>query len=207
VADHPIRLAVGDDVRLSRLTVFFRLILAYPLNYWGALWSLAVFFTAIAQWFYTLAAGRPATPLHAFHARFARFNTHLNAYLFLIANPYPHFVGDPGDYPVDLEVDRSEAQRRWTVALRLILAIPAFVLSYVFVVVVLILAIVGWFIALVLGRLPAGLRNLIAYLLRYELQTLAYVLLLADRYPSLSAPEARETAIERPARHYDAYYV
>jgi len=44
-------------------------------------------------------------------------------------------------------------------------------------------ALFGWFVGLILGRMPEGLRNLGAYCLRYSAQTYAYVLLLTDSYP------------------------
>ena len=44
VADsHPIRVVVGDDLRRSRLTVAFRLILAIPHIIWFFIWSLGAF--------------------------------------------------------------------------------------------------------------------------------------------------------------------
>ena len=48
------------------------------------------------------------------------------------------------------------------------------------------LAIFSWFIALVTGRVPEGLRNFAALALRFETQTYGYVLLLTDRYPSFN---------------------
>jgi hypothetical protein len=46
---------------------------------------------------------------------------------------------------------------------------------------------VGWFAALALGRMPRGMRDLMAYCLRYQAQTYAYLLLLTGRYPSLAS--------------------
>ena len=37
---HPIRLVVNDDLQRTRLTVFFRLILAIPLLLWAILWAV-----------------------------------------------------------------------------------------------------------------------------------------------------------------------
>jgi hypothetical protein len=48
------------------------------------------------------------------------------------------------------------------------------------------LAVFSWFIALVMGRVPEGLRNFAALALRFETQTYAYVLLLTGKYPSLN---------------------
>jgi hypothetical protein len=41
----------------------------------------------------------------------------------------------------------------------------------------------GWWYALVTGRMSDGLRNLGAACLRYSAQTYAYFFLLTDRYP------------------------
>ena len=48
-------------------------------------------------------------------------------------------------------------------------------------------AILSWFVALAVARVPAGFQNLGTYCLRYQIQTLAYVLLLTDRYPTLAS--------------------
>jgi hypothetical protein len=54
-----------------------------------------------------------------------------------------------------------------------------------------IVAFLAWFYCLFTGRMHEGMRNLSAWLLRYEAQTNGYVLLLTSRYPSLSgAPTA-----------------
>ena len=55
---HPIRLVVEDDLQRSRLTVFFRLILAIPHFIWFFLWSIAVFLASILSWFIVLITAR-----------------------------------------------------------------------------------------------------------------------------------------------------
>ena len=69
---------------------------------------------------------------------------------------------------------------------RILLAVPAFVLSYVFRIVNTLVAVLGWFYCLVMGRMHEGMRDLSAWMLRYEVQTYAYVFLLTGRYPSLA---------------------
>ena len=46
---HPVQLAVTDDLQRSRLTVFFRLLLAIPHFIWLLLWSVAAFFADIER--------------------------------------------------------------------------------------------------------------------------------------------------------------
>ena len=40
--DHPVRITIDDDLRRSRLTVFFRLLLVIPHVVWLYLWGFAV---------------------------------------------------------------------------------------------------------------------------------------------------------------------
>jgi Domain of unknown function (DUF4389) len=187
---HPVRLLVNDDLRRSRLTVLVRVFLAIPHLVWFWVFSLAAFFVALANWFVTLITGRPQAAMHDFLARYARYSTHLSAYLGLVANPFPRFLGRPGSYPVDLELPAPERQERWTIAFRLVLAVPGLVFAYVFGAVIVVVALVGWFVALAIGRMPKGMRDLSAYCLRYRAQTLAYVILLTSRYPTLYAVPA-----------------
>jgi uncharacterized protein DUF4389 len=185
---HPIRVRVTDDLRRSRLTVFFRLLLVIPHLLWLSLWAILAILTAIVNWFATLFSGRSPVGIHNFLARFLVYSTHVTAYLALLANPYPGFAGKPG-YPVDLVVAPPERQNRWKTGFRLLLAIPALLLTNVLQGVLQILAILGWFVSLALGRMPEGMRNLGVYCLRFQQQTHGYLLLLTDRYPSLSFPK------------------
>lgn len=182
---HPIRLVVEDDLRRNRLTVFFRLLLAIPHIIWFLLWGIVAMLALIANWFATLFAGRSPEGLHNFLATYLRYQTHVYAYVLLIADPFPGFGGAPG-YPIDLEVDAPEPQNRLTVFFRLILAIPAYIISSIMSYLNRAIAIFSWFVALILGRLPEGMRNFAAFALRYEQQTTAYAYLLTQRYPSFN---------------------
>ena len=183
---HPIRIVVNDDLQRTRLTVFFRLILAIPHLLWLTLWGVIAALAAIVNWFATLIMGRSPDGLHNFLATFMRYATHVRAYVLLIADPFPGFTGREGTYPIDLEVAPPEDQNRLTVFFRVILAIPALLLTNILGNLSQLLAIFSWFIALVMGRVPEGLRNFAAFALRFETQTYAYLLLLTPRYPSLN---------------------
>ena len=99
-------------------------------------------------------------------------------------------------HPVQLEAER-QPQRRWTVLLRLALAVPALVLASVFGVVQSGTAVAAWFVALVLGRTTEGLRELGAFCLRYATETAAYLLLVTPRYPTL-APRVHAEPVPEP---------
>lgn len=182
---HPIRLAVTDDLKRSRLTVFFRLLLVIPHMFWLALWGFLAELTVIVAWVATLVTGRTPDPLHNFLASYLRYMAHVTAYITLLADPYPAFSGG-ADYPVDVEIAGPERQSRWVTFFRYLLVIPAGLLAYVLGGVLRVLSFLGWFVCVFTGRLPEGMRNLGTYCLRYELQTYGYAFLLTARYPSLS---------------------
>src|SRR5437764_8974872 len=117
---HPVKLRLSDDLERTRVTVVFRLLLAIPLLVWLYLWTLAVLLATIVNWVATLATGTPWREAHAFASRYVRFAVHVYAYVALLADPYPGFLGDAG-YPVDVELPEPGPQNRWTVLFRLLL--------------------------------------------------------------------------------------
>jgi hypothetical protein len=200
VSEHPVVLVVGDDLERDRFTVFFRAIFAIPLFIWLSLWSLLALAAAIANWLCTLIRGRSPARLHRFLAAFVKYATQVYAYLYLAANPYPSFDGQDG-YPVDVTIASPARQSRWSVALRIVLLLPAALLagalvgdpsggrligrgsSFFNIGLLWIVAFLGWFAIIARGRMPRGLRDAAAYALCYGAQFWAYALLLTDRYP------------------------
>jgi 2-(1,2-epoxy-1,2-dihydrophenyl)acetyl-CoA isomerase len=184
---HPIRLTVADDLKRWRLTVALRWLLALPHLLVLGLWTYLLLPVGVVNWVIAVARGRPADGLTAWATRFVRLQTHVYAYVYLVADPYPPFRGWPGTYAVDLAVDPPGPQARWKTLLRIVLVIPAYVLMTVLQYVLAAVALLGAVYALVLGRYPRGFRDLSAYSLRYTAQTWGYLLLLTDRYPTLAS--------------------
>jgi hypothetical protein len=194
---HPVAMTLDDDPHRSRLTVFFRLPLAIPHLVWILLWGIVVAITMIVAWLITLIGGRLPGGLHRFYARYVRYSTHLTAFLYVAAGPFPGFTGEPGSYPIDVEFAGPERQNRWKTAFRVLLAIPAFFVSGALGGAAQFAAVGAWFVSLFTARVPLGLRALMAWSLRYQAQVNAYVLLLTDRYP-FSAPGPCERVAEAP---------
>ena len=207
---HPVRLVVRDELDRRRLTVLFRLVLAIPHLVWLSLYASAAIVIAFVTWLIVLVIGRVPRSLHRFLANYTRYTAHLLAYLCLAADPYPGFSGD-GSYPVDVEIDPPTKQRRLGAAVRLVLAIPAFMLSLalagtaVFAAIaffgagglVVTIAMLAWFACLVRGQMPRGMRDAAAYAIGYGAQTTAYALLVTDRYPD-ATPGRADPAPELP---------
>jgi hypothetical protein len=224
-APRPIRLVVRDDLSRSRLTVFFRLLLAIPLFVWVTLRGVAAFVVGFVNWLAVVIQGEVPESLHDFVAAYVRYATQVSAYVFLAANPYPWFRVQE-DYPVDLEIARPERQGRWGGFFRLLLALPPLLLATVlgggftngsgqgswttsgdeeaivwsasaFGGAAAASAFLAWFAIVLRARAPRGLRDLVAYCIGYGAQAGGYLLLLTPRYPT-SDPAQAETYAELP---------
>jgi len=182
---HPIHLVITDDLHRSRLTVLFRLLLVIPHVIWLSLWGIAVWFAVLAAWVIGIFTGRVPDGLHDFIASYLRYLTHVYAYGSIAANPYPAFSGAPG-YPIDVEIAPATQQSRLTIFFRLVLVIPAYIVLYLLQYVAYLVAFLAWFYALFAGKLHLGLRDVLAYWLRYNAKTIGYVCLLTQRYPNFA---------------------
>ncbi|HKC77723.1 MAG TPA: DUF4389 domain-containing protein, partial [Gaiellaceae bacterium] len=222
---HPVHLVVEDDYERTRVTVFFRLLLAIPHLIWFGLWTLLIIVTAVLNWLISIFTGKPPRGLHRLMCRYIRYQAHLTAYLALVGNPYPGFTGEAGEYPIDIRLpEEPVAQRRWTVFLRFLLALPALIVSGALAglsggnigssrgkkstrrgtgggALLLVCAVLGWFASLARGRMPKGLRDAGAYSIGYSAQGSAYLLLVTDRYPNADPTEMLVEVTDRPPRH------
>ena len=208
--EHPVTLHVMDDLRRSRLTVFFRFLLCFPHLIWIYLWGALVGIVFILNWLVALVIGRPAKPFQRFNAAFLRYTTTVIAYLFLIANPFPGFAGEPGSYPIELEVPTTpEKQNRLKTFFRLLLIYPALLVAGALLYVTYFVTFLAWWAAMITGRMPRGFRDLGANAIRYIQQCYAYLLLVTGSYPCASpyvgmelgtlVVEAPTAAAEAPA--------
>jgi hypothetical protein len=169
--------------------VVFRVLLYVPHAIVLGAWSLVVAPAVAIAWLALLIEGRLPAFLHRFSAAYLRYFGQVTAWFFLLSARYP----DPlhtETHPFVVEVPGRPRQPRLVTLFRLVLAIPALLLATALRVVLTLAAIPAWFAGVALGRTTAGLEELGVFCLRYELETLAYVLLLTARYPRLVPAES-----------------
>jgi hypothetical protein len=185
------RLRVRDEepLRRRRLAVFLRALLYIPHAIVLSVWSFAAAFFVAVAWLALLIEGRLPRWLHRFIAAYVRYSGQVAAWFFLLSARYP----DPmhtAAHPFAIEIAERPRQHRLVTLFRAFLAIPALVLAIALRVVLTLSALPAWFIALARGRTTAGLQELGTFCLRYELEAIAYVLLLTARYPRLVPAES-----------------
>lgn len=88
-----------------------------------------------------------------------------------------------GEALVELDVFPPEQHRRWTVLLRLLLAIPQLIVLWFLSIAAFVVIVCGWFGALVLGRLPDWCGEFLRGYYGYTVRVHGYTMLLVDNYP------------------------
>lgn len=117
-----------------------------------------------------------------------------------IAGPDPSLAHP---LPLYVALRQPGTRNRLTVGFRIIMLIPQIVVLAILGIAAVIVVVVGWFAALVLGRLPAFARDFLAGFVRWSTRVQAYGLLLTDEYPPFSLTEepqyGLQVAIPAPA--------
>jgi hypothetical protein len=86
-------------------------------------------------------------------------------------------------YPVHFEADFQPEQNRATTFFRIILAIPWFIVAYVYEIVALFTVFIAWVAIVITGRYPEGLYKLNAGFVRYYVRTFSWIYLQTDEWP------------------------
>jgi len=113
-------------------------------------------------------------------------------------------------YPVDYAIARPERYNRWTVAFRLILAIPQLIIvgdRGLLVSVLGMLTFFAWIAILFTGRYPRSLRDFNLFIFRWTQNVDAYVQLQAAPYPPFGAGEYPLALEVRPGETYNRWAV
>jgi hypothetical protein len=181
-----IGLAFDTDLRRRRLPVLLRLLLALPAAVILLGWTVAAALGLLLGWPATVAFGRMPRLLHRILHGYLEYTARFHAWFTLVSGAYPRPTRRR-PHPVLLEAPR-ESQARLSALFRFPLALPGLVLGSVLGVVLVMSGGAAWFVALARGRTTEGLRELGAFCLRYQVEVLAYAILLSACSPRLAPP-------------------
>ncbi len=194
---YPVSFEADYVERRSRLTAFFRLLLAIPHAIVLYLYAIVNTVVVVIAWFAIVITARYPKALFDFVAGFLRYATRVIGYMALLCDPYPPFSGSHDDaYPIRMTFTGPlERYARWKTLFRVILAIPILVLRYVMNLLLEIGAVAAWFIILVIGRMPRGLFDLMVLANSYTARSDAYLLLLTETYPPFQDEQTRAAGV------------
>jgi hypothetical protein len=184
----------------SRLTTFFRGILAIPHVIVLIFYAFAACVVVVIAWFALLFTGRWPRGMYDFLAGFWRYSTAVNGYWYLLTDVYPPFGPDVDAYPVRLNIAPPKEQySRLKVLFRLILAIPPYIIAYAMSIVAQVGAFLAWFAIVVLGRQPKGLQDMIVLGLSYQQRAYVYMSLITEDWPPFTDDAARQVEASPPS--------
>jgi len=111
--------------------------------------------------------------------------------------PSPPPAAASSGYPANVTIDTPERLANWRPLVQWILAIPHLLIATALNYVAEVCAFIAWLIILFTGKLPAGLGNFLAMILRYSTRAYAYAGFLHDTYP----PFGFDTTTTDPGDH------
>lgn len=198
---YPINVRFDREQDMNRLWgiplfgILVRALLAIP--HFIILWfyAIAVFLVSLVTWFPVLIRGEYPRWGYDIIGGYMRWSTRVNAYVGLMAAPYPPFTTRAGGYPVEVDLpDMQRLNQLWGIPLlgilvRALLAIPHLIVLWLLGVLVWVLYLVIWFPVLVNGRFPSWGYDLVGGTVRWNTRVSAWITLMAAPYPPFRLDE------------------
>ncbi len=177
-------LHVAEPARQARWKTLLRYFLMIPNALVLEILALPLLVVVPVMWLCALVTARVPAGLWRYARSILQWQARLDGYFFLLTDRYPPFSLHDDPYPVALTLDGPpEHLNRAAVLFRIVLLVPAVLASLVYQVGVGLVLVAAWFAALVTGRVPRPLHQVIATGLRYSLRYSAYASLLTAEYP------------------------
>ena len=140
---------------------------------------------AVVSWFTILISREHIAGIRAYTKFYVRWRVRALSYLMLLQDQYPP-LGD-AVYPSSVTiVDPERARDRLSVGLRIVLAIPHFIVLVFLMTAFWMTTIAAWIAIVISGRYPKGLYEFGVGALQWLVRVEAYLLLLIDEYPPFS---------------------
>jgi hypothetical protein len=199
---YPVTYEVDYVEERSRLSTFFRLILAIPWFVVSIFWGLVALVCVVIAWFAIVFTGRYPEGLYRGVGMALRFGTRMNGFALLMTDAFPSFGGDEDpEYPVRLRIGPPLAEySRVKTLFRIILLIPITIVLYFVQIVSRAISILAWLVIVVTGKLPRGIFDVMRFTLAYEARAASYHLLVTETYPPFSPDDdAPATSTVPPA--------
>lgn len=200
MATSPVRYHADYVERRSRVTTFFRLLLAVPHFVVLFVYAIVAWVALVVAWFALVITGRYPQGLYDFMSGYLRYVTAVYGYASLLTDEYPPFGPAQTDtYPVHMSIGPPKARySRLKVLLRAFLAIPVMLIAYAMQLVWQTGAFLAWFAIVVLGRQPRGLQDMTNLGFSYYQRAFAYLFLLTEDWPPFTDEDGGVPAVEPP---------
>ena len=194
---YPVTFEADYVEKRSRLTAFFRLLLAIPILIWVYVYGIAASVVQIVAWFAIVITGRFPEGMYRFLADFIEVEVTATAYTMLLSEPYPPFLASSRpEYPVRMYfAGPLPHYSRLKTLFRGLLEIPIVIMRYIASIMLSVCAFAAWITSIALGRLPRGLFDPMVLANSYIARTDAYLFLLTETYPPFQDEQTRTAGL------------
>ena len=195
-AGYPIGYEADLVTERSRLSVFFRVILAIPWIILAYIYEIVGLVLVVIAWFAIVITGRYPQRLYEWNSGILRFYGRAAGFIFLATDNFP---------PIGWADDADQAQRvliapnpaslsRLKTFFRMILFIPLLFVSYGLNWIMIGSAVTSWFTIVFRGYQPQEVHHALVFSLKWHLRIAGYAALLTDIYPPVgdNAPKLAE---------------
>jgi len=183
---YPVRLDVSYPEQLNRWLPFVKWLLAIPHLVILYFLQLAQLLVWLISFFAILFTGRFPEGLFTFQVGVLRWNSNVNAYLWLLRDEYPPFSLEEGNFPLAYAVDPPQQLNRLLVLVKWLLLIPHLIVLLLLAIAWTVVTFVAFFAILFTAKYPRGLFDFSEGVLRWQARTSAYSFFLTDEYPPFS---------------------
>ncbi len=211
--NYPVLVDGALDPGLSRWLWLVKWILAIPHYIVLMFLWIAFFVMSVIAFFGILINGRYPSAIFEFNVGVMRWNWRVSFYAFSSMNTgvlgtdrYPPFTLYDADYPADLHVEYPGELSRGLVLIKWwLLAIPHYLLVWVFDGLIGLLVLIAAIVLLFTGRYPSDIFDLVMGLNRWVYRVIAYAGLMRDEYPPFRLDNGgqdpgRASAAQEPVR-------
>jgi hypothetical protein len=181
-----LELVIENRPKHSRLTVFFRPLLAIPHVVVVGVWSIFTGILTLIQWVRILVTGSRSESLWNKQQRWLSYATRIKSYQSYLFDSFPAFGGTPKSEPVTFRVEFEKDAKRLSALFRFLLAIPAYIILFAISIGANIVLFLAWFALMVVGRFPDGMHSFVLSTRQYSARVSAYIMYITDQYPKFS---------------------
>ena len=191
-SQYPADLDLAHQPKIARWRPLVHWLLAIPHLVVVYVLSLVAALIWIVSFFTVLFTRNIPDGLFRFQTMILRYSARTMSYVLFLREEYPPFdftmsAEDPGGDPVSVSVDQPERLNRWLPLVKWwLLAIPHYIVLMVLGIVAYVVAIIGFFAVIILGRWPKGMHDFMVGVGRWSHRVNAYIYFLRDEYPPFS---------------------
>jgi hypothetical protein len=188
-APYPVSVELLAPEKIARWRPLVHWLLSIPHYIVLYILQIALGVVTFVAWFVILFTGNIPEGMFAFMTNVHRYQWRFSSYYFFLREPYPPFElsgpeDDPGtDPPTRLSIEYPDHLSRGLIFVKWLIALPHYIVLIFLFVALLVVDLIGFFVVIILGRWPEGLRDFVVGVHRWAYRVQAYVSLLTDAYP------------------------